>query len=225
MKLGVLFSGGKDSCLACHRAMQKNLIVCLISVLSKNDESYMFHTPNISLTELQAKAMGLPLVRKETEGRKEEELKDLVDAIEEAKMHGIEGIVTGAIDSVYQSTRIQRICNRLGLYCFNPLWQADQKALMEEVISSGFDAIVSGVFAYPLGREMLGRKIDSKLLDEMMENSKRYGISPSGEGGEIETFVRDGPMFRHRIRVDGARKVFDGDSGIYRIEKARLVKK
>ncbi|MCX6711040.1 MAG: TIGR00289 family protein, partial [Candidatus Woesearchaeota archaeon] len=54
MKLGVLFSGGKDSCYAMHIAAEKNEISCLISIFSKNTESYMFHTANIELVNRQA---------------------------------------------------------------------------------------------------------------------------------------------------------------------------
>jgi len=80
MKLGVLFSGGKDSTFACWKAMQQEEVVCLITVISGNPESYMFHTPNIRLAALQAEAAGLPLVEVETAGEKEEELLDLARA-------------------------------------------------------------------------------------------------------------------------------------------------
>ena len=69
MKLGVLFSGGKDSTLALHKAAEKEEVTCLITLRSRNPESYMFHTPNIDLTALQAEALGLPLVTKGTEGK------------------------------------------------------------------------------------------------------------------------------------------------------------
>ncbi len=85
MKLGVLFSGGKDSTLALHLAAEKEQVACLITLVSRNPESYMFHTPNIEVTVLQAEALGLPMVSVETEGKKEEELADLERAIAEAK--------------------------------------------------------------------------------------------------------------------------------------------
>ena len=63
MKLGALFSGGKDSTLAIVKARDKgHEVACLISMISKNPESYMFHVPNVHLTKLQAKAMDLPLL-------------------------------------------------------------------------------------------------------------------------------------------------------------------
>ena len=77
MRLGVLFSGGKDSTLALHIAANKEDVACLITLVSKNPESYMFHTPNIEMTALQAEALRLPLVSVVTEGQKEAELADL----------------------------------------------------------------------------------------------------------------------------------------------------
>jgi len=77
MKIAVLFSGGKDSVYALHFAMQQHEIACLISMISKNTESYTFHVPNIHLTKLQAEAMEIPLIQFETEGEKEKELEDM----------------------------------------------------------------------------------------------------------------------------------------------------
>ena len=151
MRLGVLFSGGKDSTLALHMAAEKEEVVCLITLISENKESYMFHTPNIDVSALQAEALELPRVAKVTKGEKEVELADLEDAIKQAvKEYQIEGVVTGAVESVYQAERVQRICYGLGLWCFNPLWKHDQKALLEELLKKGFNVIISGVFAYPL---------------------------------------------------------------------------
>jgi diphthine-ammonia ligase len=226
MRLGVLFSGGKDSTLALHKAAEKEKVVCLISLLSKNPESYMFHTPNIYLTALQAQALNLPLVSKVTEGKKEEELADLEEAIAEAKRRfQIEGVVSGAVESVYQSERVQRICHRLDLWCLNPLWKKNQQALLEELVQKHFKVIVSGVFAYPLDEKWLGKEIDTALIRQLLDLQQKYSISPSGEGGEIETTVLDSPMFQRKIEVAKWSKEWRGNSGIYKILQARLVPK
>ncbi len=226
MRLGVLFSGGKDSTLALHLAAEKDAIVCLITLVSKNKESYMFHTPNIDVTGLQAEALRLPLVSVITEGKKEEELADLEKAILEAKSKfGIEGIVTGAVESVYQSTRIQRICDKLELQCYNPLWKLDQKALLEMLIQKNFKVIISGIFAYPLDEAWLGKQIDKKIIAQLVELQAKYGISPSGEGGEIETTVLDAPMFKQKLEVTDAAVDARGNSGVYIIKQVRLVAK
>jgi ABC transporter with metal-binding/Fe-S-binding domain ATP-binding protein len=226
MRLGVLFSGGKDSTLALHYAEDKEEVVCLITLVSENKESYMFHTPNINVTALQAEALELPQVAKTTLGEKEKELLDLEEAIAEAaKQFQIQGVVTGAVESVYQSERVQRICNKLDLWCFNPLWKRDQKALLEEFLERRFKVVISGVFAYPLDEKWLGKQIDAALISKLLDLQQRYGISPSGEGGEIETTVLDSPQFKKKIEILGYTAEAKGNSGVFKIKKARLVEK
>jgi diphthine-ammonia ligase len=226
MRLGVLFSGGKDSTLALQYASEKEEVACLITIISENKESYMFHTPNIDMSALQAEALALPRVTRCTKGKKEEELEDLEDAIAQAtKQHRIEGVVTGAVESVYQTERVQRICNRLGLWCFNPLWKHDQKALLEELLEKGFRIIISGVFAYPLDETWLGKQIDTKMIDRLIELQMKYGLSPSGEGGEIETTVLDSPLFKKKIEILSSNVEYKGNAGVFTIEQARLVPK
>ncbi len=223
MRLAVLFSGGKDSVFACYRAMEAHDVACLVTVVSKNPESYMFHTPNIVHTRIMAKAMGVGHLVWETDGVENEELRDLRDAIAHARTaYGIEGVVTGAIESVYQASRFQRICRDLGLWCFNPIWQTDQLAYMRLLVDKGFSVMVSGVFAYPLEESWLGRIIDEKALVELASLSERYAINPSGEGGELETFVLDAPMFSKRLKVTGATTSYHEYSGTYRIDTLEL---
>ena len=226
MRLGVLFSGGKDSTLALHTAAEKEEVVCLITLVSQNKESYMFHTPNIDITVLQAEAMGLPLIKKVTEGKPEEELKDLEEAIAQAaKGFKIEGVVSGAVESVYQSKRIQSICDRLNVLCLNPLWKKDQKALLEEIVAKGFKVIISGVFAYPLDESWLGKEIDKELIERLVLLGKEFGLSPAGEGGEIETTVLDAPLFKKKIEVLDYALEARGNSGVFIIKRARLAPK
>ena len=226
MKLGVLFSGGKDSTLALHKAAEKEEVACLITLLSENPESYMFHTPNIHITALQAKAVDLPLITKITEGKKEDELKDLERAIADAvDQQGIEGVVTGAVESVYQAERVQRICNHLDLWCFNPLWKRNQRLLLEELIEKEFSVIISGIFAYPLDETWLGKQFDTELIDRLVKLEKEFSISPSGEGGEIETTVLDAPLFEKKIEILASERKAKGNSGVFKITKASLVTK
>ena len=226
MKVAVLFSGGKDSTLALHKALKFQDVVCLVSLLSENPESYMFHVPNITMAFIQAEAIGLPIILKKTKGEKEKELADLKDALIDAKRDfGIEGVVTGAVRSVYQASRIQKICSELGLWCFNPLWLKDQIELLEEVVREGFEVIISGVFAYPLEKDILGRRIDRKFIGKMKKLQKEWKINPAGEGGEIETTVLDGPVFRKRIKILEHETTYRDSSGTFRIKGFSLVKK
>jgi len=223
MRLGVLCSGGKDSWYACSLAMQKEEVACLISIRSRNEESYLFHTPNIHLVPLQAEAAGLPLVAVETEGIEEAELADLARALTLAKERfGIEGVVTGALQSVYQATRVQRVCRDLGLWCFNPLWYTDPERYMETLVRSGFSVVISAVASEPFAAEWLGRHLDEPALRDLRQYSGRHRITLTGEGGEYETLVLDTPLFLQRIVIDEAVTEYAGFRGVLRVKSMHL---
>jgi len=225
MRLGILFSGGKDSTLALVKAQKEHEIVCLISLISENKESFMFHTPNIDITLLQSHALGIPLIRQKTKGD-ESELVDLKRAIEQAvKTYNIEGIVTGAVRSTYQASRIQKICHELDLWCFNPLWLKNQVELLYEIVDKKITAIVSGVFAEPFDESYLGRTIDLSLVKDLADLELKHKINPAGEGGEIETTVLDAPIFKKKIIITDSKKEFKNFSGTYSILDARLEEK
>ena len=58
MKVAVLFSGGKDSTMALYNALETGEDVkYLLSMKSVNDESYMFHVPNIHITDLLCRSI------------------------------------------------------------------------------------------------------------------------------------------------------------------------
>jgi len=218
MKCGILFSGGKDSTYAAYLTKTSgNEISCLITIISENPESYMFHTPSISKVEKQAKVMNIPLLIQETKGQKEEELKDLEKAIKKAKTEfGIEAVVTGAVASVYQASRIQKICDKLDLECFNPLWQKDPKEYWDELLKNGFEIIITGVSADGLGEEWLGQKIDKRMLNKLKEIAQKFKIHLSFEGGEAETFVLNCPLFSRGLKIKD-KKIF-GKNNSWRLE-------
>lgn len=226
MKLAVLFSGGKDSTYALYKAGREHEIACLLSVYSENPDSYMFHTPNIKLAELQAKAMNLPLLGIATKGEEEKELGELKQLIKYAKeKYELQGIVTGAIASVYQASRVQKICSELSLWCFNPLWQKNQEELLREILKEKYEVIITRVSAYPLDQSFLGKRIDNEMVKTLLEYYKKYKINPAGEGGEFETFVLNCKMFRKKIKIEKFRKEYAHNSGTFFIEHAELVAK
>ena len=226
MKLGALFSGGKDSTYAIYKAMKEHEIVCLIALKSLNPESYMFHTPAFEHIEKQAEALEIPLILVETKGIKEEELEDLKKAIQEAKQkYKIEGIVTGAVASTYQASRIQKICDELGLKTANPLWNINQMQLLKDLIKDKFEVIIIGIAAYPLDETWLGRTIDEKMLKEMEKLEKEHKINVAGEGGEFETLVIDSPIHKKRIELAETKKEHSNYQGTLKITMLKLNRK
>lgn len=225
MKLAILFSGGKDSTYALYKVMEQNEISCLISIISKNPNSYMFHTPNINLTELQAKSINIPLLQKTTKGEKEKELEDLKQIISQAKeKYNIQGIVTGALASSYQKKRIEKICKELNLRCINPLWHYNQEKLMREMINNNFKFIITSIAADGLDESWLGKTITNKDIDYLVELNKKNGINIAFEGGEAETLMVSGPIFKKELKILKAEKIMENNyTGIYNINKAKLI--
>jgi len=221
MKLGVLFSGGKDSTYACYIAKkQGNKVSCLITLESENKDSFMFHTPTIKLTKKQARLMGIPIITNKTNGEREKELEDLEKSIKLAiEKYKIEGIVTGAVESVYQASRIQKICNKLKIECFNLLWQKDQIELLNELLKNKFEVIISSVAAEGLDITWLGRRLDQKMIEDLKILNKKFGVSPSFEGGEAESLVLDCPLFKKRIKIGRFKKIWNGNSGRLELEE------
>lgn len=182
VRLGALVSGGKDSLLALYKE-HKN-VVCLLTMISKNPDSYMFHTSSIEITKLQAEAMDLPLMTGETIGEKEEELIDLKNLIKKAiKEYEIDGIVTGALYSVYQSERIANICKEIGLKCINPLWHMEPEEELNELLKNKFEFIMTSIAADGLDKSWLNKIITKKDVEKLKELNKKYGINMAFEGG------------------------------------------
>lgn len=220
MRVAVLATGGKDSTLALHRVLSSCYDVkCLVSMIPMRPDSWMFHYPNMHLMDLFAEAVGIPLVKAETSGVKEKEVEDLKRLI---KALDVDGLVCGAISSSYQKGRVEKVCEELGLKCVMPLWHEKPLDVLREALSLKFEVMITSVCAYGFDEGWLGKTVDEGVVEALIELNKRYGISIVGEGGEYETLVLDAPMFKKRLRVVEAEKVWEGQSGYLLIKSAEL---
>lgn len=223
MHVAVLATGGKDSTLALYKALTRGYKVeYLVTMIPLREDSWMFHYPNIRLMDLFAEAVDIPLVKAETSGTKEKEVEDLKRLIRKLD---IEGIVSGAVASNYQKTRIEKICKELDLKCINPLWQQAPINLLNEILDLKFEVIITGVSAQGFTLEWLGRKIDRTTIKDLMKLYSQYGISIVGEGGEYETLVLDTQFFKKKIKIVEAEKIWRNQSGYFLVRKAKLESK
>lgn len=227
LRVGVLFSSGKDSTYALH--VQKRLnydVACLITIRSENQDSFMFHTPSIEYVEYQAKALNVPVVFQETKGIEEEELEDLREALRDAKeKYDVEGIVTGALYSNYQRSRVERLCDELNLKVFSPLWHVDQETEMRSLVRGGFTFILTKVAAAGLDRSWLGRVMTEEDVDRLVRLNEELGMNVAGEGGEFESFVLDAPLFSHKLEIVKSHVVEDEDTAVFVIDELRMIEK
>ena len=223
MRVAVLATGGKDSALALYKVLNEDHEVkYLVSMIPLREDSWMFHYPNIRLVDLFAEAAEIQLVKAETLAVKEREVEDLKRLIEGID---VDAIVSGAVASNYQKSRIEKICEQLRLKCIAPLWHENSLNILKEILDLKFEVIITGVYAYGFSEEWLGRKIDEASIKALIELNKQYGVSLVGEGGEYETLVLDAPFFKKRIKIVEAEKIWKNQNGYFLITKAKLENK
>lgn len=213
MKAIALFSGGKDSFMSAQIAMEQGFEIVKALTIDPEEFSFMFHFPNVDKADLAASLLGL-----EVEHIRED---DFEKRIREFAESGIDALVSGAIASEYQKTRIERICTEYGLISFTPLWKKKQPDLLRELQSRGIRAIVVSVAAEGLDESDLGRIIDTDYMEHLSKLEEKYRINVAGEGGEYESFVCEIAGGR-KVTIRKARKVWEGSHGYYLIEDAEL---
>ena len=201
MRAAVLFSGGKDSCLALHLAKLKGHDVkYLLSIIPKSKDSWMFHKPDLGLLEKQTEMLDIDLLVMESGGKKDEEVEDLKKLVEKV-VGRVDVIVVGGIASSYQGKRIKKICGELGLEFYAPLWDFEGERVWGLLLKEGFEVIISKISCEGLPREWLGKVIGKKELQELKKESEKHGFRIDFEGGEAETAVLFMPEFKKHIKI------------------------
>lgn len=221
MTVTALVSGGKDSVFSAYLADNQGWPVDELLVVRPSDpESMMFHTPNLSMVRLQAEAWG--------KGYREVTVSEPGESAEaEALARALTGdrgaVVAGAIASSYQWARLGRVTSQLGRPLYTPLWGKSAEAVVRAEVGAGLDIRLVHLAAEGLGPELLGRRLDSELLDGLRERSeRRHGVHLAGEGGEYETLVVDAPFFSSRIRLDRTENVLRAGTSSLRVLAAHL---
>jgi ABC transporter with metal-binding/Fe-S-binding domain ATP-binding protein len=230
-----LFSGGKDSSWALYRALERGLRVERLVTVHPAGDSYMYHVPATRVAVLAAESIGLPLVEVEPDdfgtgavtdpgARGDAELEPLEARLREVDADlpgGVAGLVAGAVESEYQTSRVESMAERLEADLFAPLWQRDPRRLADAMLDAGFEIRVIRVAAGGLDESWLGRTVDAAALADLERLNDEYGVHLLGEGGEFETLVTDGPHMERPIRLDYETE-WDGTRGTVRIEDAWL---
>ena len=230
-----LFSGGKDSSWALYRAEREGLPVSRLLTVHPEGDSYMYHTPATRLASLAAESIGVPLVAVEpgdlgaesaadSAVQGDAEVEPLEAALRELQADpslDVAGVTAGAVESEYQTSRIEALCDRLGIDLFAPLWRRDPESLAASMLEAGFDVRIVQVAAAGLDESWLGRTLDEDAISELRALHDEYGVHVLGEGGEFETFVVDGPHMDRRVEFE-YETVWEGTRGHLTVEDAWL---
>ena len=247
MRVAVLASAGKDSAYAAWWAMMRGWEVeCLVTVCVSGDDSMMYQLNGTAVAALQAASMGVPWLPVLSSGEEEQEVLELEEALrgdsdiqsaffeswpqdwdmpEQLEIltdtPNFDALVAGALRSDYQKTRVDRMCDRLGIISYSPLWHHESHEHMHALVDHGFDARIASVSCEGLGEDWLGRRVDNESLAELEELAERHRFNLDGEGGEFETIVLAAPHMHARIECS-AESLWDGTRGVWNIESARL---
>ncbi len=224
MTVSALVSGGKDSLYAAYLADCQGWPVDeLVTVRPADPESMLFHTPNLEWVRLQAEAWGRAhrSIAAPTSGPDGE-----LDALASALAGDRGPIVTGAIASSYQWSRLLRLADQVGRRLYAPLWRVDPERVVRAEIAAGLDIRLVHLAAERLDPAWAGERLTDGLLDELVRRSEQgRRLNVAGEGGEYETLVVDAPFFRARIEIDTARTTAAASTTRYDISNAHLKRK
>ncbi|MCS7164436.1 MAG: diphthine--ammonia ligase [Thermodesulfovibrio sp.] len=216
LKAFVSWSGGKESSLACYRAIKSGVrISFFVNMISEDGLYSRSHGVTSELIKAQAEAVGIPIIQRKTTWEKyEEEFKNTIFKLKEEE--DINAGVFGDIDLQQHREWVERICRETEIKAILPLWNEKREILLNEFIKSGFKAIVCTTNASFLGSEWLGREIDFDFIRDLKDLKN---VDLCGEKGEYHTFVYDGPIFKKAVRFIVGNKIFKENKWFLEIKK------
>jgi diphthine-ammonia ligase len=205
MKVVVYFSGGKECCLAYHKAIEQGHDVAFLLTF-KYMEPYTFHS--FPIMELQAKTMRTPQLKAEIKNPKDP-IPEIRNALARLKKEaGIEGFVTGDIVGAgcarVHQVYYELMCDELGMKLIMPLQNpsGDTYDVLKEEILAGLRPIMNCVNSAYFGEEWLGRELNEASIKDLKALADRQGIDVCSEDGiGYHTMVMDAPFFKEAIEI------------------------
>ncbi|MDL2124074.1 MAG: diphthine--ammonia ligase [Deltaproteobacteria bacterium] len=203
VKTFVSWSGGKDAALSYYRVMGDFHVTHLLNMVAEDGRISRSHGIRTDILRLQAEAMGITIVQPRSSWETyEAEFKKTLSGL---KGRGVEVGIFGDIDLEEHREWVKRVSRESGMEAVLPLWgEKKRENLIEELIETGFEAVIVAIKKNVLGPEWLGRRIDYDFVKDI---SKIKGVDISGEGGEYHTFVVSGPIFKKRINILKSEKI------------------
>lgn len=243
MKVVALVSGGKDSCFnILHCLANGHDLVALANLRPKDHhvqelDSFMFQTVGHDALQFYEECVGVPMYRGDITGTsknqqldyrrtEQDEIEDLFLLLKTVKdKHPeVDAVSVGAILSSYQRTRVEDVCNRLGLTSLAFLWQRDQLELMTEMVESAMDARLIKVAAVGLNESHLGKSL-KEVYSTLLRLNQRFEVHICGEGGEFESLVLDAPFFVKKLEIVEAESIVSNDQVAYLKPIVKVVEK
>jgi uncharacterized protein (TIGR00290 family) len=215
------WSGGKESCLACYKAIKDGFEVSYLLNFISKDGRCISHGIRSELIAAQSRAIEIPIIQRvATWDTYEREFKI---AIRELKKKGVSGAVFGDIYLQEHKDWVERVCNELEIKPIEPLWGCKPEQLLSSFIDEGFEAIVVMVRADLLSEKWLGRVVDKNFIDDLRKLKAKVDFC--GEMGEYHTLVTNGPLFKRRLRILESKRALKNGYWLLDISKHELLAK
>ena len=135
------------------------------------------------------------------------------------KKNNVTKLITGAVASIYQKERIEKICEKLSIEAISPIWHIDPIAELTKLAES-YNIIITQIAAEGFDKSFLGARIDSNMIEKLHNINEKYRINMLFEGGETESFVLDAQLLRKKIEVAKSNIDWNGMVGQYIIDEA-----
>jgi diphthine-ammonia ligase len=198
-KASVLWTGGKDSALALYEAVLSGYEIVNLVTFIPDGADFMAHP--LFFMEVQAQALGLSHRTIAISEPFKEKYEKAITSIK--REFEIDTLITGDISRVDGHPNWIRECSIPSrMKVLTPLWDLDRRAILNRLVSLGFQVIFSGVKSPWLTEDWLGREITKAAIEQLSNLEQETGLDLCGEQGEYHTLVLDGPPFKKRIEIN-----------------------
>ncbi|MBC6109280.1 ATP-binding protein [Pedobacter fastidiosus] len=199
------WSGGKDSTLALHYALQDPEIEIkyLITTVTEKYNRVSMHGVRESLLIKQAESIGIPLIQIRLPDMPDMETYDrmMYERLTAFKAEGITHSIFGDIFLEDLRKYREEKLSEVGLQAIFPLWGKNTNLLIDEFLKLNYKTII--VCAQQKLKYICGEVITGDLIQSLPVD-----IDPCGENGEFHTFAFEGPIFKNKINFELGEMVF-----------------
>lgn len=207
------WSAGKDSAFGLWTLLRDPAyeVRSLLTTITEGYDRVSMSGVREALLDRQAEALGLPVIKVRIPPACANEVYEqrMASTFAAEAFDGVDHVAFSDLFledvRAYREDRLAQVGKR-GVF---PLWGRDTGELAEEMVTSGFRAIVVCVDPRALDPSFAGRSFDEAFLADLP-----VSVDPCGENGEFHTFVWDAPMYREAISCQTG-EVVNRDGFVY----------
>jgi uncharacterized protein (TIGR00290 family) len=194
-KAAISWSGGKDSCAALHRVLDRFDVVSMVTMFDEQAVRSRSHGLRPEVVAAQAERLGVSqFIGRCTWDTYSAVYQRLMDDVAAS---GVTHVIFGDIMFDEHRQWAERMCKGAGLIAVEPLWGESTDALFDEWIASNADAMIVTARAQFLDESWLGRSLSAAMAADFV----RLGVDKCGERGEYHTVVTSTPLFSRPLAL------------------------